>query len=397
VAVGLADQVVETVRYTYRMRPGKQAEAALEAEWHRCRWLWNEAVHQENSGSRPTFCKLSKLLTAARSSCGWLRAGSQTAQQQMLRTYARALNDSFKVKGRGKPVTKTRKNSDPSLEYTTNGFATRNGRLELAKCPPIPMVWSREMPSQPKTVNIYRDNLGHWYASFVVTREPKVLPDLDTGIGVDLGVKTTAATTEAAYDQPHRQRRRVAHWELGRAQRTMARRHQPGKAQSKRYKTAKLAAAKIQKKAARQAKHDARLWARRVVDDHGLIAIEDFKPKFLAKSTMARKAADAAVSATKRTLIEYGRRAGRKVVLVRPAYTTMTCSECFARNKRLTLKVRTFQCATCGHTADRDRNAARVILAVAERGHTCVDDLVSFLPRLRSEPEIPPALAVGNR
>jgi len=389
VTVAPADRIVETVRYTYRLRPGKQAEAALEAEWHRCRWLWNEAVHQEKSGSKPTFCKLSKLLTAARSTCVWLRAGSQTAQQQTLRTYARALNDSFKVKGRGKPVTKTRKNSDPSLEYTSNGFAVRDGRLELAKCPPIPVVWSRELPSQPKTVNIYRDNLGHWYASFVVTRETEVLPDLDTGIGIDLGVKTTAATTDSAYDQPHRQRRRIAHRELGRAQRTMARRHRPGKAASKRYKKAKLAAAKVQKKAARQAKHDARLWARRVVDDHGLIAVEDFKPKFLARSTMARKAADAAISATKQTLIEYGRRAGRKVVLVRPAYTTMTCSECFARNKRLSLKVRTFQCATCGYTADRDRNAARVILAVAERGHTCVDDLVSFLSRLRSEPEIP--------
>jgi putative transposase len=389
VTVALADRIVETVRYTYRLRPGKQAEAALEAEWHRCRWLWNEAVHQEKSGSKPTLCKLSKLLTDARSSCVWLRAGSQTAQQQTLRTYARALNDSFKVKGRGKPVTKSRKTSDTSLEYTTNGFAVRNGRLELAKCPAIPVVWSRELPSQPKTVNVYRDNLGHWYASFVVTRQTEVLPDLDTGIGIDLGVKTTAATTDIAYDQPHRQRRQVAHCELRTAQRTMARRYRPGRAQSKGYKKARLAAAKVQKKAARQAKHDARLWARRVVDDHGLIAIEDFKPKFLAKSTMARKAADAAISVTKRTLIEYGRRAGRKVVLVRPAYTTMTCSECFARNKRLSLKVRTFQCATCGYTADRDGNAARVILAVAERGHTCVDDLVSSLSRLRSEPEIP--------
>jgi putative transposase len=75
VTVGLADRIVETVRYTYRVRPGKQAEAALEAEWHRCRWLWNEAVHQEKSGSKPTLCKLSKLLTAARSGCAWLRAG----------------------------------------------------------------------------------------------------------------------------------------------------------------------------------------------------------------------------------------------------------------------------------------------------------------------------------
>ncbi|MGN5238692.1 MULTISPECIES: zinc ribbon domain-containing protein [unclassified Rhodococcus (in: high G+C Gram-positive bacteria)] len=78
----------------------------------------------------------------------------------------------------------------------------------------------------------------------------------------------------------------------------------------------------------------------------------------------------------KRELVECGRRAGRKVVLVRPAYTTMTCSGCFARAKQpLELAERVFRCWACGHTACRDRNAARVVLAVAERGHTGVDDV----------------------
>jgi len=44
--------VGEVVRYTYRLRPGARAERALMAEWHRCRWLWNEAVHQQKSGRR---------------------------------------------------------------------------------------------------------------------------------------------------------------------------------------------------------------------------------------------------------------------------------------------------------------------------------------------------------
>lgn len=50
----------ETVRYTYRLRPGAMAERALTDEWHRCRFLWNEAVHQQRAGNRPTFCRLSK-------------------------------------------------------------------------------------------------------------------------------------------------------------------------------------------------------------------------------------------------------------------------------------------------------------------------------------------------
>ncbi|WP_414696482.1 zinc ribbon domain-containing protein [Pengzhenrongella sp.] len=41
---------------------------------------------------------------------------------------------------------------------------------------------------------------------------------------------------------------------------------------------------------------------------------------------------------------------------------------------------RIFTCSTCGFTAGRDVNAARVILAVAERGHTSVDDVRHLLP-----------------
>jgi putative transposase len=147
----------------------------------------------------------------------------------------------------------------------------------------VPVVWSRDLPSEPASVRVYRDSLGHWYASFVVTRAPAPAP-----------------------------------------------------------------------------------------------------------------AADAAIGAAKRALTECGQRAGRKVVLVPPAYTTMTCSECFARNKlRLRLDERTFRCESRGHTAGRDRNAARVILATAERGHAGADDvrhpsrLLPVAGGMRSEPESP--------
>ncbi|WP_127955741.1 hypothetical protein [Rhodococcus xishaensis] len=57
---------IEVVQYTYRLRPGVQAERALLDEWHRRRFLWDEAVHQQKSGNRPTFGRLSKFLTVAR-------------------------------------------------------------------------------------------------------------------------------------------------------------------------------------------------------------------------------------------------------------------------------------------------------------------------------------------
>ncbi|MFD4182841.1 RNA-guided endonuclease InsQ/TnpB family protein [Rhodococcus sp. NPDC058514] len=375
----------EVVRYSYRLRPGAVAQRALIAEWHRCRFLWNEAVHQQKSGQRPTFGKLSKLLTQARSHSVWLRDGSQVAQQQALRTYAQALDHSFRVKGRGRPVFKARKKSLPSLEYTVRGFSLRDGRLVLAKGVSIPVVWSRELPSDPTSVRVTQDSLGHWYASFVVRRETEPAPDAVGGIGIDWGVTTTATTTCAEFDLPYLGHRKRCSAELARAQRKMSRRHSGKRGpQSRGYDRAKREAARLHKKAARQTVHDARVWVKSVVDRHALIAVEDFTPRFLAKSTMARKAADAAIGVAKRELIDRGVRAGRKVVLVRPAYTSMTCSRCFVRAKqRLGLAQRTFRCHDCGYTAGRDRNAARVILAVAERGHTGVDDVRQSDPSLR--------------
>ncbi len=59
-------------------------------------------------------------------------------------------------------------------------------------------------------------------------------------------------------------------------------------------------------------------------------------------------------------------------------------------------------CHDCGREANRDRNFADVMLAVTERGHTRVDDLLtSLVGRFELEnlhaPGSSPALAVGNR
>lgn len=394
----------ETVNYTYRLRPGAQAQGALLTEWHRSRFLWNEAVHQNQIGNKPTLCKLSKLLTEARGRSAWLRSGSQVAQQQTLRTYAQSLDNSFKIKGRGRPKFKVRKKSLPTLEYTRRGFTVRAARLRLPAGVIIPIVWSRDLPSEPTSVRVHQDCLGYWYASFVVRRQVEAAPQVAGSIGIDWGVTTTATTTDPAYDLPFLGHRKRCAAELAKAQRKMSRRRRArGQAASNGYMRARRHAARLHQKAAHQNKHAARVWAGRVVADHQTIAVEDLKPRFLAKSTMARKSADAAIGAAKTELIERATRAGRTVVLVPPAYTSMTCSRCAARNKtRLGLGERTFRCESCEFTAGRDLNAARVILATAERIRAGADDVRHLRPPLglvvsAVRARNLPASAVGNR
>ena len=100
--------------------------------------------------------------------------------------------------------------------------------------------------------------------------------------------------------------------------------------------------------------------------EHDRLAVEDFRPKFLARSTMARKAADAAIGATKQALIHMARKHGRDLHLVHPAHTTMDCAQCGARTKHaLPLSERTYACTACGAVSPRDKNSARVMLVRA--------------------------------
>jgi len=60
-----------------------------------------------------------------------------------------------------------------------------------------------------------------------------------------------------------------------------------GQAGSKGYQEAKRHTAKLHKKIARQREDTSHKWAEKVVRDHDRLAVEDLRPKCLAKSTMA--------------------------------------------------------------------------------------------------------------
>ncbi|MFE9874793.1 RNA-guided endonuclease InsQ/TnpB family protein [Streptomyces sp. NPDC005784] len=363
-------------RYTYRLRVSSTARTALLTEWDRCRWIWNECVarsrkaHREGEKCGPAV--LDRMLTAARAMTPWLAAGSSVPQQQLVRDFGKSrakalkdIRDRLPVRQRARmPGHKKKHGCDPTLNYTRRGFRLKGGRLHLAGGTTLTVVWSRDLPAEPSSVRVYRDSLGHWYASFVVPAEARPLPAAGRVIGIDWGVRETATTTSDAHDLPHPEHGRKAKAKLARYDRMAARRRpEKGQAASRGYRDAVRLRAKTYRKIARQRQDVGRKWAKKVVRDHDAIAVEDFRPKFLAKSTMARKAADAAIGATKKALIEMGRKHGRDVRLVHPAHTTMDCAQCGARTKHaLPLSERTYTCTACKAVSPRDKNSARVML-----------------------------------
>ncbi|WP_371617603.1 RNA-guided endonuclease InsQ/TnpB family protein [Streptomyces sp. NBC_00454] len=305
--------------------------------------------------------RLDRMLTEARNRNTWLGDGSSVPQQQLVRDFGKSRTKALKdIKARlpirqraGMPKYKKKAKTDPSLNYTRRGFRIKDGRLHLAGGISLTVVWSRALPAAPSSVRIYRDTLGHWYASFVVPTEAQPLPGTGAVIGIDWGVKETATTTSDTHDLQH---------------------------------------AEHGKKVARQRQDGARKWAKTVVRDHDTLAVEDFRPKFLAKSAMARKAADAAISTTKRELINMARKHGRIVHMVHPAHTTMDCAQCGARTKHaLPLSERTYTCTVCGAVSPRDKNSARVMLVRAGLNPAGADRVRAEGPQAHSqrEPGIP--------
>ncbi|MFF9016467.1 RNA-guided endonuclease InsQ/TnpB family protein [Streptomyces sp. NPDC014870] len=308
-------------RFTYRLRVSSTALAVLLGEWDRCRWIWNECVarsrkaHREGETCGPA--RLDKMLTEARARFAWLREGSSVPQQQVVRDFARARTKALKdVKDQlpgkrraGMPRHKKKALAGLTLNYTRRGFRLKDGKLHLVGGVALTVVWSRDLPAEPTSVRLYRDSLGHWYASFVVAIEAQPLPATDTVLGVDWGVKETATTTSDAHDLPHAEHGKKA--------------------------AAKLAG---------------------------------------YQRMMARKAADAAISATKHELINMARKHGRDLRLVHPAHTTMDCGLCGARTKHaLPLSERTYTCTACGAVSPRDKNSARVMLVRAGLNPATVD------------------------
>jgi putative transposase len=110
----------------------------------------------------------------------------------------------------------------------------------------------------------------------------------------------------------------------------------------------------------------------------------------MANHTLAKSMHDAAWTQFAGARSYKAAGAGRRFVAVNPAYTSQDCSGCGQRKADLTLADRTYTCVQCGLVLDRDRNAARTIVA---RGKA----LVAVGRQCLGSPEKPPPLGVGSR
>jgi putative transposase len=240
-------------------------------------------------------------------------------------------------------------------------------RLRLEKIGWFSIRADRPVPSAEDIdeVILKKEKTGEWYVSLVTevedTPEKPSLGEieLEDCVGVDLGITSYIHTSENLsvdrldlsdeYDRYAREQRKLdrkehrsANWEKQRQQVARAKR------------TIKRKVVDYQ--------HKLTTW---LVQEYDVVAVEDLNVKpMLETSQNAKNKQDAAWSRFLELLEYKADLHGTHVVKVKPAGTTKECSSCGVETDK-PVWVREHSCPACGHTEDRDLNAAKNIL---ERG-----------------------------
>jgi IS605 OrfB family transposase len=195
-----------------------------------------------------------------------------------------------------------------------------------------------------------QDSRGNWFLNIVIeVAEPPVRP-LDHGVGIDLGLKDLATSSEGE-KIPAPGFYRNAEAVLAVAQRAHKRR---------RVKA-------IQARTARRRLdflHNRSVELARAFDH---IAVGNVNASGLAQTSLAKSVLDAGWSSFRKMLAYKAMRHGARYVEVDERFTTQTCSNCGAlpdsRPRGIAgLGIREWECSECGVVHDRDRNAALNIL-----------------------------------
>ena len=369
--------------YKCRAYPDTEQVSVLNRTFGCLRVVWNRTLawrharyHSEQAMTN--FAQANAYLTAMKATedLGWLNEVSSVPLQQALRHQQVAFSNFFAGRARY-PRYKSRTGRQ-SAEYTRSGFRYRDGKLFLAKTDtPLAFTWSwpnvDAASIDPTTVTVSKDPCGRWYVSFAVdVAHPAQLPATSAVVGVDLGIKDFAVTSDGEkIPNPRRLARRERN--LARYQRRMARKV---KGSANRAKArAKVARAHRKVRASRaDFLHRA---SARLVRDHDVIVIEDLAVKNMIRTRPLAKAISDCGWGCFRRMIEYkAARAGRHLIVTGRWYpSSKTCSACGHLLADLSLKTRTWQCPSCGTRHDRDINAAKNILAAGLAVTACGADV----------------------
>jgi putative transposase len=357
--------------YRCRAYPDQAQQQVLARTFGCVRVVWNQTLAARRAryaadGTGTSYPETDRALTQVKKDpeLTFLSEVSSVPLQQALRHQHQAFAAFFAKRARY-PRFKARRGRQ-SAHYTRSAFTLRGGVLRLAKTgAPLRFTWSwpdvDPAALDPATVIVSREPDGRWYVAFTLeTAVPEPLPTSGHAVGVDLGVKDFAVTSDGdRIANPRHLARRARN--LARYQRRLARCRKGSANRAK-------AAAKVAR-AHRKVRHARADFlhraSTRLVRQNDLIVIEDLAVANMIRNRhLARAICDCGWGEFRRQLEYKCQRYGRRLVVIDRWYpSSKTCAACGHLLAELSLSTRYWTCPSCRARHDRDINAAKNILA----------------------------------
>jgi len=312
----------------------------------------------------------------------WYYESSKASPQQALADVRKAWDRCFKKVSK-QPKFKKKGKSHDSF-YLEQGNKAKPGISNDGKRIKLPKIgWVRLTEALPVTSVhncVISRTADKWFVAIKYEFEKPVVASNRPSVGVDIGIKELAVTSDGkVFSNPKAYRRMSKR--LKRLQRSVSRKNKGSRNRSKASgKLAKLHAkvSNIRKDAIHKLTHY-------LAKNHSTVKIEDLHVKaFLKNHKLAGAIADCGMYEFKRQLEYKTEKFSSELILVDRFFpSSQICSNCGNHRHKMPLKDRVFVCPDCGHIEDRDLNAAKNIerwfegIFIPERSDKAVSSTVS--------------------
>jgi len=355
--------VIVQKAYYYRFFPTDAQAAQLGRTFGCARFVYNQALEfrsqawqqeKKSVGYHETALKLTQWKKEPEKA--FLSEVSSVVLQQSLLNLDTAFTNFFEKRAQY-PKFKSRRHRQ-SVRYATNAFTFRGGSITLAKqSEPLDIVRSQPLPDDAKIINltISRDTSERYFVSILVETDVKPLEKTKAEVGIDVGVKTLATTSEGEkIENPrplvkHEKRLRILQRRLSRKVKD-----------SNNRKKARFIVARLHARISDTRRDTLQKFTTKIISENQAIYVEGLNVAGMVKNhNLARHIADAAFGEIFRELEYKAAWYGRTYLELDGFFpSSKLCSSCGHLLEELPLSVREWDCPACGVHHDRDINAA---------------------------------------
>lgn len=235
-------------------------------------------------------------------------------------------------------------------------WSLEGASLRFSKIGDMRVVAHRPLAGKPKTCTIKRDG-DQWFAA--ITCELDVAnPTARSGpvVAIDRGLINLGATSDGELianpcHLEHAQRR------LARAKRAVCRK----KKGSRNREKANIRVMRIHRKVRRQRAHFLHVQSAQLAKSHGVVVLEKLNVAGMKRGRCASGISSAGWSKFAFMLSYKLAWSGGTLVEVPAYYSSQTCSACGCVDAKSRQSQAVFLCTSCGHEANADINAAKVL------------------------------------